>query len=166
MLELLVVMAVMMILMTFMLPVFQSTIRRAKLQGAAQEAVILLRKARFEAVKRNRGVAVTVNRIVPRQVTLFVDENSNGVFNSPQDSVLAQFDLPTGIDATATGFVGDNAAVYQSNGSVVETGEMEFTDRNGNRLQVAVNPKATARVELKKWETDNFYAADEKVWKF
>lgn len=165
-LELIVVMAVMMVLMAALLPAFQSTLRRTKLQGAAQEAAILMRKARFEAVKRNRGVAVTVNRIVDRQVTVFVDQNSNGVFNPPQDMVLTQFDLPSGINATAERFHGDNAAVYLSNGSVVKIGSMEFTDRNGNRLRVYVEPEATARVEMRKWEDGDFYAADEKVWKF
>lgn len=175
MLELLVVMAVMMILMTFMLPAFQSTIRRGKLQGAAQEAAILMRKARFEAVKRNQQVAVS-SAFAPRQITLCTNP-VGGVCTPPQSLVLAQVDLPTGIEvvpgASTAPFPPDvpggftaSTVVYQSNGSVAQEGSMEFTDRNNNRLRVVVNPRATARIEMQKWETDDFYPADEKVWKF
>ena len=83
-----------------------------------------------------------------------------------EDSV--KFEAPSGQGAAV--MVPGNCFVFLPDGSVEETGAFRFADVRGNFLEVRVEPLATARVQVRKWdETDNeWYTRDQggKAWEW
>ena len=47
-----------------------------------------------------------------------------------------------------------NAVVFQPGGSVRDSGAIRFGDKRGNILEVRVEPRSTARVEIRKFHPD------------
>lgn len=119
--------------------------------------------------------ARTVVRLDPdrREVLAFVDldddtgnPGSDLVYNpvdgeprNETDHLLGRFALPAHVD------IGDfedltpapdgvPVAVFLSDGSVANIGAFRFEDSRGNQLEVRVGPRATARVEVRKWNED------------
>jgi prepilin-type N-terminal cleavage/methylation domain-containing protein len=45
----------------------------------------------------------------------------------------------------------DAIAIFQPNGSILNTGAIRFGDNRGNFLEVRVDPAATARIQIRKW---------------
>jgi prepilin-type N-terminal cleavage/methylation domain-containing protein len=166
--EMLVVLAVMMILMLFALPVLQTLIRQSKLRGIAGETASLMRRARFEAIKRSCPSIVRIAEADgsnPQRVEGFADCDGNGVADADKPT-LGNFALPKGArflappDLEGRDSVGGlspdpaggaaNVAIFQGNGAIQATGGFRFGDDNGNFLEVWVAPAATARVEIHK----------------
>lgn len=135
--------------------------------------------------------ARTVVRLDPvrREVIAFVDLDDaagdpgsdleyNPVDGEPRtetDNLLGRFPLPTHVEIGAfDGFTnrpdGTPVAVFLSDGSIDRTGAFRFEDSRGNRLEVRVEPRATARVEVRKWDEDEdaWLANGErgKTWSF
>jgi prepilin-type N-terminal cleavage/methylation domain-containing protein len=117
--------------------------------------------------------ARTVVRVDPatREVVAFVDVNDSAgspgsdlVFNpvagenrGDTDTLLGRVSLPNHVlidapDGLTAGADGVPIAVFLSDGSIDRSGAFRFSDRNGNRLEVRIEPRATARVELRKWD--------------
>ena len=46
----------------------------------------------------------------------------------------------------------DDQAIFQTDGSVLDAGAFRFGDRRGNYLEARVDPRATARLEIRKWD--------------
>jgi prepilin-type N-terminal cleavage/methylation domain-containing protein len=166
--ELLTVMALMLILMLFAVPSLMSTMRAAKIRGMASETATLMRQARLAAIKFSCPAIV---RIVPAdanggdRVQGLTDCNGDGLVDAGQNP-LGTYPLPTGVHFLAPGnkkdtdsvgfFSADpgggaaNVAIFQGDGSIRDFGGFRFGDDLGNFLEVWVEPKATARVEVHK----------------
>lgn len=69
--ELLVVMALMLVLMTLAVPVIWTTMRQAKIRGAASEVSALMRRARLEAIKSSCPAIVRAVDAVGREPARF-----------------------------------------------------------------------------------------------
>lgn len=134
--------------------------------------------------------ARTVVRLDPvrREVLAFVDLDDdsgnpgsdleyNPVDGEPRqdtDHLLGRFPLPTdveiGFNLLTASPDGTRVAVFLSDGSIDKIGAFRFEDSRGNRLEVRVEPRATARVEVRKWDVDenDWLANGErgKTWSF
>lgn len=176
--ELLVVIAIVMVLATFSWPALHKMIIRSKLHGFAIEVSSAMNRARLESVKRSVPAVVRLD-FETDEVVVFVDVDGDGAF-TPDATVaqgLADFELlrrprppriafagpddgEEGAD-TVNGFTPNpeddtlpNQAVFNPDGSVSQAGGFRFADHRGNILEVRVEPPATARIELLKYDPD------------
>lgn len=64
----------------------------------------------------------------------------------------------------------NDQAIFQTDGSVLDAGAFRFGDRRGNYLEARVDPPATARLEIRKWDDvdGEWYAFGEggKPWEW
>lgn len=176
--ELLVIIAIVMILATFSWPALHKMIVRSKLQGFATEVSSAMNRARLEAVKRSVPAVVRLD-FATDEVVVFVDVDGNGAFDPDASRAqgLADFELlrrprpprvlfagplngEEGTD-TVDGFTANpedgslpRQVVFNPDGSVADVGGFRFADTRGNVLEVRVDPQATARIELRKWDPD------------
>lgn len=178
--EAVIVIAIIGVATAVVVPAIQQQVHRTKLQGYAREAGTLLQKARFESIKNN---VLAVVEIDPTNGLVFafadlhgtnVTDPSDGIFNPiggatarTTDYEIGRLGLPPGVlfafltdldQASVDGFTtgGDPAipqAIFQSDGSVLEQGAFRFADRRNNYLEARVSPEATARVEVRKWDS-------------
>lgn len=182
MVEMLVVLALMALLMTFAIPSLLTTLRSGKIRGAANETATLLRLARLEAIKRSCPTRVRIlpaEGANPERLEGIVDCNEDGVQDAGIPPLVGvtlparvHFAAPPdlkGLDSVA-GFRSDpaaeGAAIFQGDGSVAATGAFRFGDQAGNFLEVQVEPKATARIEVRKWDDTEWHANGDngKAW--
>ena len=169
MIEMLVVLVFVVLMMVLALPNLMAAIRQGKMRGAATETATLMRLARLEAIKQS---CRTIVRILPATVDIKVDRVESVIDcdgDGKQDvdkTPLGTFPLPPRIRflapgnlknaASVSGLSADpaggaaNVAIFQSNGSISETGGFRLGDVYGNFLEVWVEPAATARVEVHK----------------
>jgi len=186
--EMLVVLALMAVLMFLSAPAIYNAIRQSKLRGITQEVTTLMRQARLDAIKSS---AQAVVKIVPADATnpvpsvqAFSDRNADGLL-SAGEPVLATFPLPKGVtfmapdltvDANSvSGFSSDpgggslpKVVLFQRDGSVSAVGAFRFADQNQNFMEVRVEPAATARIEVHKWQGGKWIANGEggKAWQW
>jgi type IV fimbrial biogenesis protein FimT len=175
--EMIVVLALLGILMAFSAPAILNEVHQAKLRGITQEVTTLMRQARLDAIKTS---AQAVVRIIPAdantpygQVQAFSDRDSDGML-SAGEPVLGTFPLPNGVTfeapdltvnaSSVSGFSPDpsgspNIAIFQRDGSVAAVGAFRFADPNQNFLEIRVEPAATARIEIHKWQNNQWLAS-------
>jgi type IV fimbrial biogenesis protein FimT len=133
--ELLVTLAVAAIVVSLAVPSFQSVVNGNKLAAAANEMVASLQVARMEAVRRNRRAAVCTSADanagtgatcagadVDGWIT-FLDENGDGDFDPPGDTLLRTSLLEDGVVIATSPAVGDEV-VFRPDGMalVADTG--------------------------------------------
>ena len=169
--EMLVVMALMLILMTLGIPPLQNALRQSKMRGMIQEISVAMRLARIDAIKTSsRGIVQVVPSAGPDQpavVRAFSDRDSDGRLGA-NELVLASFVLPTGVSFDSVdGFSvdpagGPNMAIFLSGGSIDQIGGFRISDPYGNYLEVHVEPKATARIEVRKLENGSYVPNGDK----
>ena len=183
--EMLLVVTVIGIASVMAYPALQQFIHRNKILGIAQTTSTLMREARFEAIRR--GVPCVVHADgATNEVIVFVDVDGDLTFNPDltettfraTDYELRRYNRPAGVTFTAPGaqppifgFTGLptlpwNGAVFQTDGSIRDLGGMRFGDERGNYLEARVEPAASARVSLRKWDGSNWLAQGEggKTW--
>ncbi len=183
--EMLVVLVVLLIAAALGFPALQNMIVRSKLEGIARETGMLVQQARFEAIKRSVPTVVRID-LDKRQVVAFADVNGaaigdppDGIFNpvagQPRRGtdyiVGGTLQLPSRIEFQAPGgqaviegltaVGGEKVLIFATDGSVSDDGAVRFADGRGNFLELRVEPRATARVELKKWDGSFWRAAGE-----
>ena len=185
MIETLLVLVLMLILMTFAIPSLLNMVRQGKLRGAADETATLMRLARLEAIKRSCPTVVRIldaDGTTPERVEAIVDCNNDGLQDADKKS-LGTLPLPQrvhhlappnlagkdSVDVFSTDLAGGdaNVAIFQGDGSIRDPGAFRFGDETGNFLEVRVAPKATARIEVRKYADDsNWYANGEagRAW--
>jgi prepilin-type N-terminal cleavage/methylation domain-containing protein len=172
--EMIVVVAIVGIMATIGIPNLIRIIHRAKL-----ETSVLMQRARSEAVRQNVPTVVRFD-FTRNEVVAFADvdgptvvDPSDSIFNPvagqphrATDYELGRYQLPNRVlfqapaadpEGAVRGFrdVGpDKVAVFNPNGSIAETGAVRFGDQRGNFLEVNVEPAATARVQMRKWDPD------------
>ncbi len=153
-------------------PFLLRLVHRGKLEGAARQTAIRLRMARLEAIKQSRPTAMRIDRPARELVALF-DDNGDGSFD-PGERLLGRDRLPSGLDfkapaddpAPIAGFptsAGGNIGLvtFASDGSVDAAGGIRIGDGRGNFLEVRVEPRTTARIEVRKWDGAAWRAAGE-----
>ena len=166
-------------------PALQQFIHRNKILGFTQSTSALMREARFEAIKR--GVACIVHTdVATSEVIAFVDVNGDRTFNpDPAETVfratdyeLRRINLPAGVTFSAPGAqpavfgftalppLPLNGAVFQADGSIQDLGGFRVGDFRGNFLETRVEPAASARVQVRKWDGTNWWAQGQggKTW--
>lgn len=193
--ELFVVLAVLAVAMGLGIPAIQNLIVRSKTEGFAREAGILLQRTRLEAIKMNRDGVV---HLAPdeRELVAFVDADRDGTFNPDPnapyrtaDYVLARLELPPsvgfrepggaidaasvdGLSQVAVAGAALPAALFRPDGSVAVLGAIRLADDRDNFLEVRVDPAATGRVGVLKWQDGEWLASvdpsadDPKPWKW
>ena len=191
-LEIMVVVAVVGIISLMGLPALQNMILRSKHEGAARQISMLIHRAKMEAVKQSVSTVVAIDPAADT-VTAFADVNGDGDLKFDPDGgadyrttdyqIGGTFSLPSGLsfaahDGTddakvAEGFEdvtwsGTNVAVFESDGSVSKLGAFRTGDLEGNYLEIRVEPQATARVEIRKWDGAEYLAQGDKgkTWKW
>ncbi len=168
-------------------PALQQFINRNKILGSVQTAGTLMREARFEAIKR--GVPCIVHADgATNEVIAFADVDGDLTFNPDPaettfratDYELRRYNLPAGVGFTAPGAQPPvlgftdlpaeplNGAVFESDGSIRDLGSLRFGDQRGNFFEARVEPAASARVTLRKWDGANWLAQGEggKTWEW
>jgi prepilin-type N-terminal cleavage/methylation domain-containing protein len=166
--ELLVVLLLMGVLLTFGIPSLLSMVHASKMRGIAQEISVLLRLARIDAVKTSAQAVVQIVPATgtgPGHLQAFSDRNSDGQW-SDGEPVLATFFLPTGVTFedqagkldkdSVEGFSpdplgGPSIAIFQPAGSIKDFGAFHFADTYNHYMEVSVE-SATARIEVRKYE--------------
>ena len=178
MIELLVVLALAAILMSFGIPALMNTMRQGKLRGVASSTLSLMRQARLDAIKSGgQGVIQLVPPEDPDvdlpMVLAYSDRNSNLIFDDGEPEI-GRVVLPNGVrflappdeedaDFVAQGFTIDpendiKIAVFTGNGSIRnDGGAFRFGDNRGNFLEVRVTSTAGQMVirKCRVCETDD-----------
>lgn len=182
--EALIVMTVLVIVATLGFPALQNLIHRGRIQGIAQETATLMQEARLEAIKRSAPAVVSIDPATGK-VTGFLDLDRSGDFNSG-DRQLGQYSLPQQVSfssptdsgaASIDGFANTTSsnpayaadlAIFRPDGSADDTGAFRFGDRRGNYLEVRVDPAATARIRIRKWDGTNWLVPGQggKPWEW
>jgi type IV fimbrial biogenesis protein FimT len=182
--EMLVVMAIMLTLVALGIPALQLALHESKLRGIVSEVVVLMRQARIDAIKTSSQAVVQIIPSTgaddPGHVRAFSDRNSNAVLDAGEP-VLASFPLPNGVTfidcdsqtdkASVKTFTADpqggpNLALFQSGGSVKDEGAFRLGDPYGNYMEVNIDLKATARIEVLKCESGTYVSNNDnaKAW--
>jgi prepilin-type N-terminal cleavage/methylation domain-containing protein len=159
MIELLTVLLVGLILMLMSYPELLKYHIRSQLEGLTRETSYVLQRAKYRAIKDSQQVQVcadTAGRVI------------TGLGQTIELPESVSFDTPDS-EPPIMGVSGD-CFVFLADGSVDKPGAFRFADVRGNFLEVRVEPKATARVQVRKWnETDNdWYTRDQggKAWEW
>jgi prepilin-type N-terminal cleavage/methylation domain-containing protein len=180
--ELMIVMIILVVIGFMSFGALQRVMIRSRLEGGARQISVFMQQARLEAIKFNTRVVVRAD-YVNRSFSGFRDNlglpnNTRDVGElavGPEDGVplpaMIDFAAPGGFpvvegfdeDAGVAGYT-----VFLGDGSVEEPGALRIADRRGNFLEIQVKPKATARVELRKFDGAAFRAQGElgKSWTF
>ncbi|HBL29259.1 MAG TPA: hypothetical protein DD490_20705 [Acidobacteria bacterium] len=169
MIELLVTLAVLSLIMAFSYPHIIGMLTRIKIEGTARETVSLLRAARLQAVRRSCYGVVTIDPAT-KEIMAFADLDRDGVFDDGSDITISRVRLPKqlsfkdengdidfdsieGLDANVDGALTlpSQEVIYRSDGSVLDTGAIRLADHRGNILEVNVDPAATGKVQIRKY---------------
>jgi len=162
--EMVIVLAIIGVLVTFGYPALQELLVRSRIESATRNTANIMRLARLEAIKHSVQVLVTFDST---DNTVWAYANVDGTAGySPNASkpkgtvdyqVGSTYHLPNGVTFGAPGGqtaidFGGLPATFESDGSVDATGEVRFVDLRRNYLEVSVSPKATANIEILKWD--------------
>lgn len=187
MVELLIVLAIAVLVLALGVPSFLDLLARQRLEGQARELATLAHRARHEAL--TRGVPAVIE-LDGSGFRAFADIHGatlaappDGLFNPLSGAPLQGTDFEIGhrplharLDLTGPsslagvdGFTlvgGERKAIFDPDGSVRATGAVRIADERGNYLELRVEPRATARVSLYKWDGSAWRANGEegKSW--
>ena len=182
--ELLVMMTVMLVLVALGIPALQIALHESKMRGIAQEVSILMRQARLDAIKTSAQAVVQIVPPTgagdPGHVLAFSDRDSDKKLGATEP-VLANLPLPNGVvfedcnNNTGAGSVdglsvdpngGPNMAIFQRDGSITDIGGFRLNDPYNNCMEIHVEPAATARIEVHKWNGTKYVPAGDngKAW--
>jgi type II secretory pathway pseudopilin PulG len=162
------------------MPALLNYMQRAKLEGAAREAVMMLHATRLEAITRGAPTVVMVDE-ASGELIAFADVDGAGTADPPDgvfnpvtgdryretDYELGRIRLPSGVllqdpsgnegSFSIDGFVnpaplGTGYAYFRIDGTVADDGAFRFADNRGNFLGTRIAATTTARVEIRKWD--------------
>lgn len=171
--ELLVVLAIGAILVSIGVPILFGTIERAKLEGQARTLAVLAAQARAAAISNNVETVVLFDGT---EFMSFADlhgatlaDEPDGLFNPVSGAEYKTTDWQIGrqplaealslagpgSETAVDGFVhddrADQRAIFNPDGSLREIGAFRLGDRRGNFLEVRMEPLATGKVTVRKW---------------
>lgn len=145
--ELLVVLVVGMILVLLSYPELAKYYTRSQLEGTTQQLALMMQKARYQAIKFSPQTSTVCADTVNRQVVGSLGATQNAWFSLPKSVSFGAPAPQVAITVTA------NCFTFNSDGSAGEAGSFRLVDNNANYLEVRVDPQATARVEVRKWNS-------------
>lgn len=185
-LETLIVLAILGIALSVLIPNLNETLLRQRKVGFLSEATILLQQAKAEASRIGAPVIVRVepdnNRLfsfanVDRDSDLRFDPDTTKVLRTV-DYEIGRLDLPQtnglylmdfwgpadsgarmgdDIDGMTKDGDGNDVFVFEIDGSVRDIGAVRFGDIKGNFFELRVDPEASARVRVLKYnDTSDF----------
>lgn len=151
--ELMIVVAIMGILLAVATPMVMSTIPRYQLRAEARELVINFKKARLEAVKRNRNVVLAFTPGVGAQggsYLVFVDANTNNIYEPApggNDIQLNSKQIGANVLLSGTTFAGNNTG-YNSRSMPLALGNCEIRAMDDSkRYRLVLNSVGAVRLE-------------------
>ena len=180
-LEILVVLVVLLIAAAILVPAVQKVLQRGKVEGFVRETGVSMQRVRSEAIKHGAPGIVEIDPAAA-EVLLYIDIEGDGQFSpapganpGTTDVLVSRYVLPPAIvlaspdgQPPVVGFSDSggllNHAVFLPDGSIEETGAFRFSDGNRNFFELAVEPRATARIQIRKWHEgqERFVAAGEE----
>lgn len=117
---------------------------------SAKQIAAVIQRSRLEAIRHNTTGQV---RLAPRGVEAEVGEVTfSGLLS---DGV--EFGAPPG-EAIVDGFGDSGEARFTIAGGVVESGAFRIAGPRESFVEVRIDPPATARVEIRKWDGTAFRA--------
>src|SRR3954453_3330628 len=151
--EMLVVMALLLVLLTLGMPSLMTVLHQAKIRGLVQETTVLMRLARIEAIKRS---VQSVVQIVPStgagdpgHVQAFLDLDSDKQLGA-NDTMIGTVTLLSGVsfencitgnkdkdsvkNLTPDPGGGPNMLIFQQDGKISDTGGFFFADSYENGM--------------------------------
>ncbi len=172
--EAIIVLAVMLIAMTFGFPALQNMIQRSRTEAFVREGAILMRYARSEAIRNGGSISVVLDTTSGQErIFAFRDTDADGTVDPGEEELRGRgFDLPKGVvfgtpaDPPIEDFPND-AATFRSDGSIRlddSFGRLTFSDRRENRLRINVGPAASGRIEVEQWDGSS-WTSHLKHWK-
>ena len=171
--ELLIVLAIATLVLTLGVPNLIEILHRQRLEGQVRELATLAHRARHEALLR--GVPAIVE-LDADGFTAFVDLHGADLDDPPdllfgplpsapiqgtdfrvgERKLHEELDLAgPGVQPAVEGFTdvgGVRKAIFEPDGSIRNTGAVRIADRRGNFLEMRIEPRATGRVSLSKWD--------------
>lgn len=178
--ELLVTFTMIMVASSIGLPALLNYLHRARLEGAARQATMMMHAARLEAITRGIPAAVVLDEDTGELVA-FADVDGAGSTDPPDgvynpvtgddyretDYELGRYPMPNGVSFldpdgnqgldAVDGFANPaplptKRAYFRIDGSVADIGAFRFADLRGNFLEARIAAASTARVEMRKWD--------------
>lgn len=134
-------------------PVLQNQFARVRTMTSAKQIAAVIQRARLEAIRKNTTGSV---QIVGRRV----EANVAGTSFSGLLSDGVEFGAPSGL-AVVDGFGDAKQASFTIAGGVEEMGAFRIVGPRSSYVEVRVEPAATARVEIRKWNGMKFKAQGE-----
>lgn len=178
-LEVLVVVAIVLVAATILVPAIQNLLHRSQVEGFVRNAAIFMQMGRAEAIKQGLRAVAEV-RPADAEFLIFIDFDEDGEFapvagaaRGQTDAIIWRqslpasvvFEAPDGVlaDGFSEGPDGQRQAIFLPEGSIDESGAFRLGDGRGNFFEIRVEPRATARVQLRKWHEgeERFLAAGE-----
>lgn len=161
--ELLVTLAVLGVLILIGMPALDRAIYSARVRSAIQDISSQTRAARLEAVKRSRRSYVVAD-FATNEVVVWREDDGTDTLTAGDALIrripLARLDFwgpadadPEGPDAVL-GFVAQTLT-FLPNGAALNAGAFRFGDGRGNFIEVRIEPAATGRVSVRKWNEDD-----------
>ena len=158
MLEVLVVLTVLGLMAAWGLPSMVQLLNRIRLTSTADEALVMMQRARLEAIKKG----TTAQVVYKDAATSTLGQPSFEVtVTGIATPVLGPSPLPKGIrlwGPTDTSAEGAHSMVtwttgptFNSDGSVEQTGAYRLRDQNGNYLEVNILFEGTGKGVIRKW---------------
>ena len=162
--ELIIALAILAFAMVLGMPALNNMIRRTRVEAALRQAGSEFRVARMEAVKRTSTVYLQADFADDRLVTWRETSTPSDGFTPLTDERLRDMTLPKEIffwgpadpaaeGADATDPPSTPVFTFLPSGAAKQIGGVRLADNRGNFLEVHVEPPATARVALRKWNT-------------
>ncbi|MCH7665678.1 MAG: hypothetical protein IH936_07105 [Acidobacteria bacterium] len=153
MIELIIVMALMAIMAGLGYPTLQKQLVRVRTMTSARQITATFQRARLEAIRRNAPGVVEID-IPGRRVAADID----GVTFVGLLSAGVEFGAPAGEDIV-DGFGASGKANFTIAGGVLESGAFRIVGPHGNNfVEVRIDPPATARIQIRKWDGTAFKA--------
>jgi len=150
--ELIIVMALMAIMAGLLYPTLQFQFARVRTMTSAKQITATFQRARLEAIRRNAPGVVEID-IPGRRVTADVD----GVTFVGLLSAGVEFGAPAGEDIVY-GFGAGGKANFTIAGGVLESGAFRIVGPRDNFVEIRIDPPATARIQIRKWDGTAFKA--------
>jgi len=159
--ELLTILALASILLAFSIPSLTKVLVRQKLEGLVRETSIAMQQARFQAIRTGQAGQVCASAGA-KTITATVGTKTLALLYLPTTVDFAGPPPQLGIDVPGGCFV------FRPDGSVDVTGSFRIADAKQNYLEIRVEPQATAKVQVRKWNDvdSKWYTRDQggKPW--
>jgi type II secretory pathway pseudopilin PulG len=170
--ELLIILVIVGLIAVLGFPALHRAIQRMRHEGFAREAAALARAARLQAIRNSTATYVEVD--LTNRVLRSILETDGVAGPTDDDRVLRTLEVPGTVyfwgpgdagpngPAAIDGFGGQSWATFTARGAALDSGAFRLGDSAGrNFLEVRVDPPATARISLLRWDGSTWRAQGE-----